>query len=95
MLARSRTERPSRLRRVLRTVFWALVFAFVFGFVLGTFLRRELDRPVRYIGALGQVGETGETGERIDSGLALSARPCDIGDPLARVLVPGHHEEQV
>ncbi len=95
MLARSRTERPSRLRRVLRTIFWALVFAFVFGFVVGTFLRRELDRPVRYIGALGQVGETGETGERVDSGLALSARPWDIGDPLARVLVPGHHEEQV
>lgn len=89
MLARSRTERPSRLRRVLRTVFWALVFAFVFGFVVGTFLRRELDRPVRYIGALG------ETDERVDSGLALAARPCDIGDALARVLVPGHHEEQV
>jgi hypothetical protein len=89
MLARSRTERPSGLRRVLRTVFWALVFAFVFGFVVGTFLRRELDRPVRYIGALG------ETGERVDSGLALAARPCDIGDALARVLVPGHHEEQV
>jgi hypothetical protein len=95
MLARARTDRPSRLRRVLRTVFWALVFAFVFGFVVGTFLRRELDRPVRYIGALGETDETDETDERVDSGLALAARPCDIGDPLARVLVPGHHEEQV
>ena len=89
MLSNSRTGRPSRLGRVLRTVFWALVFAFAFGFVVGTFLRRELDRPVRYIGAIDQ------TDERCDSGLALSAPPGDIGDALARILVPGDHEEQV
>jgi hypothetical protein len=90
MLSRSRTGRPSRIGRVLRAVFWALVFAFVFGFVVGTFLRRELDRPVRYIGAVG------ERDERIDSGLALAAaRPCDVGDALACILVPGDHEEQV
>ncbi len=92
MLSRSRTGRPSRVGRVLRTVFWALVFAFVFGFVVGTFLRRELDRPVRYIGA---IGETDETDERVDSGLALAARPRHIGDALARILMPGDHEEQV
>lgn len=73
----------SRVGRILRTVFWALVFAFVVGFVVGTLLRRELDRPVRYIG------------ERSGAGSALAATPCDVGDAVARILMPGDHEEQV
>jgi hypothetical protein len=83
-VARSRaTDRRSKLGRVLRTIFWALVFAFLFGFVVGSLLRRELDRPVRYIG------------ERSDAGSVLAANPCDVRDTLTRVLMPGHHEEQI
>jgi hypothetical protein len=77
------TDRPSKLGRVLRTVFWALVFAFAIGFVVGTLLRRELDRPLRYIG------------ERSDADSGLAANPCDVGNPLAGVLVPRDHEEQI
>jgi hypothetical protein len=76
-------DRPSKLGRVLRTVFWALVFAFVFGFVVGTLLRRELDRPVRYIG------------ERSDADSVMAANPYDVGNTLTGVLVPRHHEEQI
>ena len=77
------THRRSRLGRVLRTVFWALVFAFLFGFAIGSLLRRELERPVRYIG------------ERSAADSVLPANPCDVGDALTRVLMPGHHEEQI
>jgi hypothetical protein len=74
---------PSKIGRVLRTIFWALFFAFVVGLVVGTLLRRELDRPVRYIG------------ERADAESVLATNPCDVGDTLARVLMSRHHEEQV
>jgi hypothetical protein len=40
----------SRLARVLRTILWALALAFALGFLVGSLLRRELERPVRYIG---------------------------------------------
>ncbi len=83
-MVRSRaTDRRSKLGRVLRTIFWALVFAFLIGFVVGSLLRRELERPVRYIG------------ERSAPDSILPANPCDVGDALTRVLVPGHHEEQI
>ena len=42
----------ARLFRLVRVVLLALVFAFFVGFVIGTFLRRDLERPVRHIGAL-------------------------------------------
>lgn len=48
-------ERPSllaRIGRLLRAVLLALIVAFLFGFVIGTCLRREIDRPVRYYGAV-------------------------------------------
>ena len=83
MASNHTTDRPSKLGRVLRTVFWALVFAFAIGFVVGTILRRELDRPQRYIG------------EQSDADSGLAANPCDVGNPLAGVLVPRDHEEQI
>ena len=77
------TRSPSTIGRVLRTIFWALFFAFVFGFVVGTVLRRELDKPVRYIG------------ERSDDRSVLATNPGDVGDALAGVFMSGDHEEQV
>ena len=74
---------PSTIGRILRSIFWALFFAFVFGFVVGTFLRRELDRPVRYIG------------DSLERHSSLAGNPGDVGDALARVFMPGDHEEQV
>ena len=67
----------------MRTVFWALVLAFVIGFVIGTLLRRELDRPVRYIG------------ERSGPGSVLAASPGNVRNALPRILMPCHHEKQV
>lgn len=83
MALSQKTGAPSKLGRILRTIFWALLFAFVFGFVIGTLLRKELEQPVRYIG------------ERSDPGSALASTPSDIGDTQPRVLVPCDHEEQV
>ena len=77
------TGRPSRIRRVLRTILWALVFAFAIGFLIGTLVRRVLERPVRYIGA------------RPSPASILVAAPGDVGHALSHVLMPSHHEEQV
>ena len=77
------TRTPSKIGRVLRTIFWALFFAFVFGFVVGTFLRRELDKPVRYIG------------QRSNAPSALTGNPRDVGYALTRIFMSGDHEEQV
>lgn len=40
----------STLGRMLRGILWVLVIAFLVGFLIGSLLRRELERPVRYIG---------------------------------------------
>lgn len=78
-----RNGRGSTLGRILRTILWALVVAFVVGFVIGTLLRRELEKPVRYIGDRGGAA-------------SVAARdPGHVGHARARVLVPGDHEEQV
>ncbi|MEM9175685.1 MAG: hypothetical protein AAGC67_10655 [Myxococcota bacterium] len=37
--------------RVLKTIALALLVAFGVGFLIGTLLRRELQQPVRYMGA--------------------------------------------
>lgn len=42
----------SRLGRLLKTIFYALIFAFALGLLIGTLIRREMEKPVRYIGAL-------------------------------------------
>ena len=81
--SRERRSGAGPIRRILRTVFWALVFAFAVGFLVGTYLRRELDRPVRYIG------------EQSSRGSILSALPRNVHDPLSRVLMSGDHEEQI
>ena len=38
------------MRRMLRALLWALAIAFFVGFLIGSLLRREIERPVRYIG---------------------------------------------
>ena len=87
MNAEGRTARVlGRIVRVLRTIFWALLFAFAVGFVIGTFLRREIDRPVRYIGGLE------EPTRRVS---VRPVQPGNIVDALPCILVPSHHEEQV
>lgn len=92
-------ESPSRIGRILRTVFWALFIAFVFGFVIGIFLRRELDRPVRYIGARFESGPVlpndRSTHSPPNATMISAAAPCDIGDTLPRIFMPCHHEEEV
>lgn len=89
---RKRAEKKKRgvFRRILRTIALAILFAFLFGFVVGTFLRRELDEPVRYMGAR----PTAES----PSPLASVLRPADPGDVrhvLPRILVARDHEEQI
>lgn len=75
----------SAFGRVLRTVAWAVLIAFAFGFFIGTLLRRELDRPVRYIGE----------NARSEPLLRAAVDPGHIGHAKPRVLVPRNHEEQV
>ena len=77
----------SRFLGVVRTILYALAIAFFIGLVIGTLLRRELERPTRYIGAY-----------EIRAGFELSALtsdPRDVRHALARVLVSRDHEEQV
>ena len=40
------------MSRALRTILLALLFSLIAGFVAGTLLRRRLERPVQYLGAL-------------------------------------------
>jgi hypothetical protein len=83
-VATDRNKPPtSRVGRILRTILWAILFAFVFGFTIGTFIRREIDQPVRYIGAC-----------QADAS-ALATDPSDVGNALPCILVSGDHEEQV
>lgn len=51
-LLRNGKPRRSLLSRILRTIAIALFFAFLAGFVIGSFLRREIDKPVRYFGQI-------------------------------------------
>ncbi len=41
----------SKIGKLIRTILIALVVAFLVGFTFGTLLRREVDKPVRYIGS--------------------------------------------
>jgi hypothetical protein len=75
---------------MLRVLLWALAIAFVVGFLIGSLLRRELERPVRYIG--GQDGPTtlwdgapsrirlGTGGKPIPrlTAIELARRPSDV-----------------
>jgi hypothetical protein len=49
-LRRNGKPRRSFFVRIIRTIAIALFFAFLTGFVIGSFLRREIDKPVRYFG---------------------------------------------
>jgi hypothetical protein len=82
-------ERPrrSRFSSVLRTILYALAIAFFIGLVIGTVLRRELERPTRYIGGRGFEKEVGPS--------ALASDPRDVGHALACILMPSDHEEQI
>lgn len=75
----------SAAARILRTVLIAILVAFVFGLVIGTVLRRQLERPVRYMG---------NTAKAADS-LVLAPHPGHVRDAPPRVLVAGQHEEQI
>ena len=91
---RPSTDRPRRplLVRILRTIFFALFFAFLFGFVVGTILRRELDRPVRYMGEIPSDAANSSFAFR---SLVGSTDPGNIRYSLTRVLVSRHDEEQI
>ena len=82
-------ERPenSRFSSVLRTILYALVIAFIIGFVIGTLLRRELERPTRYIGWQGL--------EKQFALSALASDPRNVRYALAGILMSRDHEEQI
>ena len=80
-------RRRSKIAVLLRRILYALAIAFMIGFVFGTLIRRELSRPVRYIGARIQ-------GDALVAS-AIAPHPSHIRDAEACVLVPSHHEEKV
>ncbi len=91
--------RRSLFVRILRTTLLALFFALLFGFVVGTFLRRELDHPVRYMGEF-RWGAPMTLGLRYLHRASLpdsvgAADPGEIGEPLPRVFVSRDHEEEI
>jgi len=83
------TRRGSRFSRVLRTVAWALLLAFAFGFLIGTWLRSELEKPVRYIGARFPVPV------EEPAILRFAIGPGNVGQSESRILMPRQNEEQV
>lgn len=80
-------RRGSAFSRVLRTIAWALLFAFAFGFLIGTWLRSELERPVRYIGARLPVEESAI--------LRFASGPGNVDQSYTRILMPRQNEEQI
>ena len=80
-------RRRSKFAALLRRILYALAIAFLIGFVIGTLLRRELSRPVRYIGA--------QLPDEAVAASALAPHPSHIRDSEACILVPSHHEEKV
>ncbi|MFK7896476.1 MAG: hypothetical protein AB8G23_11605 [Myxococcota bacterium] len=55
-MADAEAKGGSAIGRILRTVLWAVLIAFSIGFFIGTLLRRELDKPVRFIGRIESPG---------------------------------------
>ena len=90
----------SRIAVVLRTLFYALAIAFIVGFVVGTVLRKQLERPVRYMGFSEFAPREAFAKRRTTLGefatlAADSIGPTDpghVGDALTSVLVPRDHE---
>lgn len=81
------TRRGSRFSRVLRTIAWALLLAFAFGFLIGTWLRSELEKPVRYIGARHRVEESAL--------LRFAMGPGDVGQSESRILVARQYKQKI
>ena len=42
----------SKIGKLIRTILLAILVAFLVGFTIGTLLRGEIEKPVRYIGAI-------------------------------------------
>ena len=81
------TRTGSKFLRVLRTIAWALFFAFAFGLLVGTWLRSELEKPVRYIGARLSVEESAI--------LHVTLRPGDVGQSDARIFMTRQYEKKI
>lgn len=81
---------------MLRAILWTVLIAFGVGFLIGTLLRRELERPIRYIGGVDPEGTVIEReAGRASAPSNLAANPRDVFDALPGVFVSRDHEEQV
>lgn len=98
-MAENKKSFGSRIGSILRTILYALAFAFAVGFVIGTLIRREAEKPIRYMG-----DRTGEDiGRPIDgggpgagTGLRFGPQhPGHIAHTESLILVTRHHEEQI
>jgi hypothetical protein len=75
---------------VLRTIAWALIIAFAIGWLIGSLLRRELERPERYLGS------STPSSAPMGAGASVAARhPGHIGHASPRIFVSRQHEEQI
>ncbi len=63
-----------------------LLVSTLFGLIVGGWLRRKLETPETYIGALGHDAS---------GRLAFAPDPRRIGDAGARVFEPCEHEQQI
>jgi hypothetical protein len=60
------------------------------GWLIGSLLRRELERPERYLGT------SAPSSPLMGGGASVATRhPGHIGNPPARILVSRQHEEQI
>jgi len=74
--------------KVVRGILLALLLSFLVGIAIGTLLRRRMERPVRYIGAVRSVDAPWARS-------AVAAGPLDVADARPGILAPGEDEEQV
>ena len=88
-------KKKSLAARLAHTVLIAILVAFAFGLVVGTLLRRQLDRPVRYMSHHTEI-ETISVGSFPSfPSFGGATHPGDVRHAPPRVLVAGQHEEQV
>jgi len=81
----------SRVGSILRTIAWALFFAFAFGFLVGTWIRSQLDEPVRYIGDR----DRPELRPALSPALVLTTGPGNVSDAETCIFVACQHEEKI
>ena len=78
--------------KLVRAVLISLLISLLVGLAIGTWIRLQLEAPVRYIGQLSDP----QSGPQISAARSAPARsPLDIGYTSAHVLDARHHEEQV